>query len=346
MTTPAPHPPLRHHVTPLAIGLVVVFAFVALFTSALHNPQPRDVEVGIVGTDAETVAIQGNLDSAIPDGFSLRAYPDAASASDALRQQTVQGVYLPSTNPAPQLLIASADGFAVSDLIQAVFGNAGGHKAEVRDLVPLPGHDSKGISSFLAVAGTTVGSLIFSAALFLLASRTSARKRFTSICAFAPLAGLVAALDTRYIAHGIEGYFWAVAGILALVSAATAMTTAGIIRLVGAPGIGLCIIGLAFMSLPASGGPIGYQFLPSGYLAITQGLPSTAGISALRGAVYFDGAHTLAPVLVLVAWALGGAVIYGIATFIRSSHPHPPMLGVPHHHLRTLKLADSMTHNS
>ena len=341
MTTSAPQPPVKHHITPLAIGLVVVFAFTALFTSALHNPEPRDVEVAIVGTSVEVDQLQHGLNSLMPHGFTLHAYADERSASDALTDQDVDGVYMPQTIPRPQLLIASADGFAVSDLIKAVFGNLGGQGAAIRDLAPLPAYDSKGISSFWAVAGTTIGSLIFSGALFLLTSRTSARKRFTIICAFAPLAGLTAALDARFVAHGLEGQFWVVAGILALVSAATAMTSAGVIRLVGAPGIALCVIGLAFVCLPGSGGPLGYQFLPAGYQAFTHGLPSTAGISALRGAIYFDGAGTLTPILVLAGWVIGGIGLYALATVVRRSHPHPPMLGVPHHHLETLKLVES-----
>jgi hypothetical protein len=341
VTTSASHPPVRHHITPLAIGLVVVFAFIALFTSALHNPEPRDVEVAIVGTSVEVGQLQDGLNSLMPDGFTLHAYPDEHSASDALTDQEVDGVYLPHTTPRPQLLIASADGFAVSDVLKAVFGNLGGHGAAIRDLAPLPAYDSKGISGFMAVAGTTIGSLIFSGALFLLTSRTSARRRFTIICAFAPLAGVTAALDVRFVAHGLEGRFWAVAGILALVSAATAMTSAGVIRLVGAPGIALCVIGLAFLCLPASGGPLGYQFLPASYQAFTHGLPSTAGISALRGAIYFDGAGILTPILVLAGWVIGGIGLYGVATLVRQSHPHPPMLGVPDQHLEILKLAEA-----
>ena len=331
MSAAASHPPVRQHITPIAIGLVVVFAFVALFTSALHNPEPRHVEVGVVGTSTEVAQFQHGLDSRMPHGFSLHAYADERSAAQALTNQDLDGVYLPRATSQPQLLIASADGFAVSDLIRAVFGNLGGRSADIRDLAPLPSHDSKGISSFMAVAGTTIGSLIFSAALFLLTSRTSTRKRSMIICAFAPLAGLTAALDARFVAHGLERQFWAVAGILALVSAATALTAAGVIRLVGAPGIALSVIGLAFVCLPASGGPLGYQFLPAGYQAFTHSLPSTAGISALRGAIYFGGAGTLTPVLVLVGWVIGGIGLYAVATLVRRSHPHPPMLGVPHH---------------
>jgi hypothetical protein len=314
--------------------LAVVFAFVALFTSALHDPKPRDVGVAVVASPGQVDQLQRALDSRAPEGFDLIAYADKRSAAQALSDQDVQGAFIPSES-APELFVASADGFAVTDLVQRVFITVGGPNTAVHDLAPLPEHDSKGLSGFFAVAGTTVGSLIFSAALFLLVSRTSTRKRFALICAFAPLAGTLAAIDTRFVAHGLDG-FWAVAGILTLVSLAVSLMTAAVIRLIGAPGIGLCVLTLAFTSLPASGGPLGYQFLPATYHSFAQGLPSTAGVSALRGAVYFDGAKTLGPVLVLLAWSAGAVALYAFAALIRRAHPHPPMLGVPHHHAQSL----------
>jgi hypothetical protein len=340
MTPTTQHPPLKHHFIPVIIGSVIVLAFVSLFTAALHNPEPHGVKVAIVAGKSEVAQLQRSVDLVAPHGFRLIAYSQQDAAAVALKHENVEGVLIPAARPGPKLLIASADGFAVSDLVQAAFASVGGHAVAVQDLVPLPVHDSKGISGFLAVAGTTVGSLIFSAALFLLASRTSTRKRFMMICAFAPLAGLTAAFATAVVADGLGGPYLAVAGILALVSAATAFTTAGIIRLVGAPGIGLCVVGLAFMSLPSSGGPIGYQFLPAGYQHFTQGLPSTAGISALRGAVYFGGAHTWHPILVLLCWIAAGVTIYFSAAAVRRAHPHPPIIGLPHHLRAALGLAD------
>jgi hypothetical protein len=331
----ASHPPLKHHVAPVAIGLVVLFAFVALFTSALHDPRPIDLEVAVVGDEGQIVEMQHLLDTEMSDAFELVGYEDREAATVALKEQDVEGVFIASPT-SPEVLTASADGFAVTEVVRSVFTRIGGPQTAVHDVVPLPDHDSKGLSAFLAVAGTTVGSLIFSAVLFLVASRTSVAKRFGLICAFGLLAGLLAAVDTRFVAHGLDR-FWAVAGILTLVSLAVALTTAGVVRLVGAPGIGLCLLVLAFTALPASGGPLGYQFLPDFYHSFAQALPSTAGVSALRGAVYFDGAHTTGPIAVLVAWSLGGVALYALARVLRPAHPHPPMIGVPPRHAEALR---------
>ena len=329
------HPPLKHHIAPVAIGLAVLFAFVALFTSALHDPRPVDVRVAVVATHDQVLEMQHVLNAKEPGGFELIGYDSRKSATNALMTQDVEGVFVPSPI-APEVVTASAAGFAVTEVVQSVFTQVGGPHTEVHDMAPLPDHDSKGLSAFLAVAGTTVGSLIFSAVLFLLASRTSAVKRVALICAFGPLAGLLAAFDTRFVAHGLD-HFWTVAGILTLVSLAVALTTAGVVRLIGAPGIGVCLLVLAFTALPASGGPLGYQFLPDFYHSFAEGLPSTAGIAALRGAVYFDGASTQGPLLVLAAWSLGGLVLYTVARAVRPAHPHPPVLGVPPRHAEALR---------
>lgn len=325
MPASTPPPPAKHHIPPIMVGLLVVFAFVYFFTSALHDPQPRDVKLGIVGSTAATAQLQTELDHVARSGFTVRRYQTESAAARAIRHQNVQGAFIPDARK-PQLLIASADGFAISDLLQQVFTAstaAVGEHLAIHDLVPLPAHDSKGLSPFLTIAGITVGSLIFSVALFILTFRTRVHRRFLTIVLFATLAGILGAIDTHYVADGLGGPFWPVAGILALVSGAVALTTAAVIRLVGSPGIGICLVVLAFFALPGSGGPLGYEFLPAFYHSIAQALPSTAGVSALRGAVYFAGHGTLDPILVLIAWVVGAVLLYAIATFIRE-HPHPP----------------------
>src|SRR3954452_5000900 len=63
-TGPMPsHIPHRAHVKLLLpailIGLVSTFAFVAFFPSALHDPQPNDLPVAVVGRRAAAPKVQG-----------------------------------------------------------------------------------------------------------------------------------------------------------------------------------------------------------------------------------------------------------------------------------------------
>src|SRR3954463_8447830 len=73
----ATHIPSRVHLKRLApaivSGLVVSFAFVAFFTSALHDPRPNALTVGIVGSPAAAAQTQRELDQALPGGRRPRA---------------------------------------------------------------------------------------------------------------------------------------------------------------------------------------------------------------------------------------------------------------------------------
>src|SRR4051795_5914058 len=88
--------PPRVHLKRLApaivSGLVVSFAFVAFFTSALHDPRPNALTVGIVGSPAAAAQTQRELDQALPGGFAVTRYSDEAAARAALHAQDADGV--------------------------------------------------------------------------------------------------------------------------------------------------------------------------------------------------------------------------------------------------------------
>lgn len=333
-------PPVLHRLTirrllPAAlIGLVSSFAFVAFFTSALHDPKPNELRVAVVGAPAATEQVQAGLDQALPGGFDLRRYDDEQDARDALQQQDVEGLFLPGPRRS-ELVVAGGAGINTSNALRTAFGAAAGARGQalrVTDAAPLPGHDSRGLSAFFLVAGTSVGSLVFAAVLFLLGGHDAPvplRLRLALLAAFAAAAGLVVAVDTALVADGLGSSFWGVAAIGALLAATVASITTATVRWIGAPGIGLCFLGLMLFSLPASGGAVGPDFVPGFYREAAPVLPSHAALLALRGVVYFDGGGTTEPVLVLLAW-LGVAVLALVAARLLGRRvPRLPALGHP-----------------
>src|SRR3954468_24136291 len=156
-----PHPVLlRRLVVAAAVGLAVGFAFIAFFTSALHDPQPNRMRIAVVGSPAVAADVTRQLSQAIPGGFDVVRYTTAPGARDAVRTQDVTGAYIPEPG-GPALLLAGADGVNVTNVLRAAFGAAAAAAHEhlaVEDLAPLPAHDARGISAFFVVAGTTLGS--------------------------------------------------------------------------------------------------------------------------------------------------------------------------------------------
>lgn len=334
MATAIPHRIHLKRLAPaLATGLVVSFAFIAFFTSALRDPTPNGLAVAVVAPPPAAAAIQRNLDQALPGGFAVTRYADEASARRALVDQEADGVFVPSAHP--RLLLAGGAGANATVALRTAFGAAAavqGQHLAVADVVPLPRHDSRGLSSFFLVAGTTVGSLVFAAALFFLgghADHVPLRLRLTLVLGFAAAAGLLVAIDSAYVAGGLASAFWGVAGVGALIAATIALVTTAVVRWVGLPGIGLCVVAFMLFSLPASGGAVGPEFVPDFYRDVAPALPSHAGLLALRGTVYFGGGGTTGPILILLAWMAAGTLAIVLAHVMRRGAPRVPAVGHP-----------------
>jgi hypothetical protein len=315
------------------VALVVGFAFVGFFTSALHDPRPNAVPVGVVGPPAAAHQVQLRLARALPQGFTVRDYTDQAAARRAIRGQDIDGAFVADPDQ-PRLLLAGATGAGVVDVLRTAFGAAAaasGTRLDVEDVAPVPEHDARGIASFFLVAGTTLGSLLFGIVLFFAgghAVTTPLRLRLALIGGFAVIAGLVMAACTDFVADGLSGAFWGVAGITALLAAAISLTTTALVRWLGTPGIALSALFLMLFSLPATGGAVGPEFVPDFYRGIAPALPSHAAVSALRGTVYFHGGTT-GPILILAAWAAAALLVQLAAHVLRGEPPRPPVSGSP-----------------
>ena len=81
------------------------------------------------------------------------------------------------------------------------------------------------------------------------------------------------------------------------------------------------------LGIVASGGPLGSELLPDAYRSIAPFMPPGQAYSALRGALYFDGAGVLGPVTVLATWAIAGLAAMFVAPLERASRR--ARVGVP-----------------
>jgi hypothetical protein len=75
--------------------------------------------------------------------------------------------------------------------------------------------------------------------------------------------------------------------------------------------------------LVASGGPIGSQLLPDAYRALAPYMPAGNVYSAIRGALFFNGAGVTTPIIVLVAWFAAGFVLLVLGQIVhgrRAAH--------------------------
>jgi hypothetical protein len=82
--------------------------------------------------------------------------------------------------------------------------------------------------------------------------------------------------------------------------------------LLGDPGIVVATLVLVILGNATSGGVVAASFLPGGFRQLSPLLPPGAATTALRRVDYFDPGGALGPVVVLVAWALGGLLLVAV----------------------------------
>jgi hypothetical protein len=330
-----PHPALLQRLLAAAgVGLAVGFAFIAFFTSALHDPKPNAMRVGVVGPPPGAAQVERQLSRAMPGAFDVHRYADAREATDAIREQELAGAFIPGPRH-PRLLTAGADGASVTTVLRAAFGAvaaASHHDLTVTDLAPLPAHDARGTSAFFVVAGTTLGSLVFGIVLFFAGGHTLTtplRLRLTFIAGFSIAAGVIMATATELVADGLGDHFWRVAGIAALLAAVIFLIITALVRWIGTPGVALSALFVMLFSLPATGGAIGPEFVPGVYRDIAPALPSHAALVAVKGSVYFEDGGVTGALAILAAWAVAALLAQIAAHTLRANPPVPPATGSP-----------------
>ena len=303
---------------------MLLFAFTALYVAAFHAPRPKGLDVGVVGAPSEAALFQGALDERDRGAFDVRRYDTEAQARSALLHTDIHGVLMPGV-PRGRVLVAQAIGVAPTETVAGALRAAAGGPVTVQDLRPLPARDRRGLSSLFMVIGTLIPSIVFGVLLSVFGRRLPARVRWSAVLAYAMLAGVVVAFNVDVLVGAFDGELLGVAAVAALLALAVSAAAHGLGHLGGERGIVLAILLLMLLGVSSAGGAVTYQLEPGFYGAISQLLPPGAALTAVRNVEYFDWSATLAPLLVLGVWAVGGLLLgllgerYGPAADLRRS---------------------------
>jgi hypothetical protein len=289
---------------PVLGGLVLVFAFTALYVTAFHSPRPRGLDVGVVGSPQEATRVQRALDQRASGAFDVRRYDGERQARTALLDTDVRGVVA-----GHRILVARAFGVVPTQTVAQALAGATGAPVQVQDLRPLPPGDRNGLAALFTIVGTLIPSLVFGALLSVLGRRLPARARWSAVVAYSLLAGVVVAFNADVLIGALDGHFAGIALATGLLALAVSATAHGLGHLGGPVGVVLAILALLLLGLSSSGGAVTYEFEPGFYRAVSQLLPPGVALTALRNIAYFDWAATLVPLLVLCAWATAGLLL-------------------------------------
>ncbi|MEU9336398.1 ABC transporter permease [Streptomyces sp. NPDC048290] len=323
---PHQHPhPHRHLLA--AVVLVPVIAALALVAFAWPAARiaPRELPVGVAGPAAATAPLEQRL-SAEEGAFEIHRYADASAARQAVEDRTVYGAFV-VTPAGPELLIASAGGPAVAQLLQQAATQltaADGTPVTTVDVVPAPAADPRGSALAASVLPMALAGMAAGAVITLLGLRGA--YAVAALVGSAALVGVVATAVAHSWLEVLTGNWWAEAGVLGLSVLAVSAAVAGLSALVGRAGMGVAAAVMMLLGNPFSGAGSAPELLPEPAGTIGQWLPPGAGTSLLRSVAYFDGAGAVGPALTLTWWAvLGlGAVALGTALKSRAAREERP----------------------
>ena len=290
---------------PLVVtGLIIGAAFIAVYVGLQRDPEPTQLPIAVVGEQLASRAQVGFGDTvavtavgSIEDGRVLVRHGDAiavvGSTSPTVLEMDYAGAAGLSESGAAKALVTGLASKAGATVVQT-------------DIVPLTRYDSRGLSAFYVVFGVTLSSFVLAQGLTAVTGKVRLRHRLYAMAGFAVAIGLTAATIAGPIYGSLTASFPALALSLILLSAATAFTTKALGAWLGAAGIGLAVLILTTIGNATSGATIGVDLLPGWAQAISAKLPPGAAVRAVNNFGYFDGSHTVVPLLVLAVWFLAG----------------------------------------
>ena len=306
-------------VPPVVGGLLLLFSLIGLIGSAIRDPRPHDIPVGLVGPPAAVQQMSTAFGSAAPGAFQFTSYSSEADARAALDARTVDGFFV--IGPSPRLVVAGAAGDASTGVMTAAFTNAlkaQGGTLTVETVHPFATGDAHGLILFFVVVAVIVSALVSQALVFATANAAGFGEQLVVVVAFSVLAGLVGMGTATWLAGDYGSGFWTAAGLVTLGAAAVGAVVAGLAQLFGPPGLALAALVVVLLDLVTSGGPVGSQLLPDFYRWLAPWMPAGQLYTSLRSALYFDGAALGTPLAVMAAWLVGGIVLMGLGEVVHS----------------------------
>lgn len=304
----------------LVLGVLALqLGFITSYIGAFHQPQPDRIPLAVTSPDTQ-VADEAlyRLDRLPGDPLEPRAVADEAAARRQIKERKVDGaLVIDPRGTTDRLLVAGGAGGALSQALAEVVTKAEqsqGRAVRVVDVVPGAAGDARGLSSFYLVVGWCVGGYLCAAILAISAGARPANAsraviRLGVLLLYSIAAGLLGTVVAGPVLDALPGSVWGLWGLGTLLVFAVGAVTLALQGLAGIIGIGLAILLVVVLGNPSAGGAYPYPLLPPFWQAIGPALPPGAGTYAARSIAYFRGNGVGGPLLVLAAWAVGGAVV-------------------------------------
>src|SRR6184192_618647 len=210
-------------VAALAAGLVVLVTLLGLIGTAIRDPRPHDIPVGLVGPAPALQQMTTGFDAKAPGTFTFTTYASEDQARAGIDARDVDAVLVVGAG-APHLIVAGAAGDAVTGVITAVFTGAfaaQGAQLSVEVTHPFAAGDPHGLVLFFLVLATIVSTFVAQVVLFVRGRAARLGLWLAVVGGWSVLAGLVGVGMAAWIVGGYDTTgAAAMVGLVALASLA------------------------------------------------------------------------------------------------------------------------------
>lgn len=343
-----------------ALGACLIVGLVLLgFAWPSVTAAPKNLPVGIVGSDAQVAQVEKAIDEKADGAVKLTEYDDRAAAVDAIERRHAYGAIVlgSAATDAPEVLISSAASTAAAQLLQglatglqaqidaqirstveknvqqaAAAGPAGAAALQkltiptvtvtVTDVVPLADTDPRGTGIAAAMFPLTLGGML--GAIVVSFAIKGSWRRLAGLAVYAVGAGLVLTAILQTWFGALQGDFLTNAAAVALSIAAVSAPIIGLYSLIGAPGLGLGAGFTLLIANPLSAATMPVEFLATPWGSFGQALAPGAAGTLIRSLSYFPDAPTGTQWMTLAIWAGAGLVLIALSGVRRTAPAAAP----------------------
>ena len=301
--------PVQRLLTVLVGVPALLIVMLLCFLTPSLNSGAKDLPLAIAGPPQATNRITSALGAKAPGSFETTTYEQPDQARQAVKDRKAVGAIAVGTHGIT-VMTASGAGTPYVQLLKGIGAGleATGQHVTYEDLAPMTNEDPTGVTITSLALPLAFGGNV-SAVLLITLLRKSPWLRMLGAALMSLASGLAITALLQFGFHTIDGGFWMTTGALTLGIAAISLTVIGAKDLLGYPGLGLGGFLILFISNPLSGIATGPQWLPAPWGEIGQLMPIGAAGTAMRSAVFFNGAGAGRAVIVLICWALAGLVM-------------------------------------
>ncbi|WP_193605530.1 ABC transporter permease [Nocardioides dongkuii] len=303
---------------------LIVTMMYATYMGTMHDPQPRDLPVAVVGEGASAERFADDLRAGADEALDVRLVDDVDEATELIGDQEVAGaISVPAPGGTATVYRAMAGGASQATTVDRMLSAAAigeSWTVERVDLEPLPEGDGSGTMVLFAAMGMMLAGYVPLSGMLMGTPNLLRARRFLPLAlGWGAVTSSLIWLILGPVVGAVDGHYPLFLGVGTLAVTAVAATQLLFTKVLGPFAVLLGMLLWVVFGVPASNLAMPTHSMP-GFFGFLHGvLPLPAAGEALRSAIYFDGDGFWGHLLTLALWLVAGAGL-AIAKERRSGH--------------------------